>query len=328
MKTLPTSLRIGVVRGGPSLEYDVSLKTGANVLKHLSETHTPIDIFISKDGKWHVNGVEKTPERILKNVDVVFNALHGAYGEDGGVQEVLNHLGVPYTGSGRFESAVAMNKWVTKEMAQEVGIKTPIGMLVRQTDSLSQKAKEIFLAMPHPLIVKPRDSGSSIGLKKVDSYSELLSALEEVLSEHKAAVVEEYIVGKEATCGVIDNFRGKQIYTLPPLEIVPPTGKLFDYDSKYDGSSKEICPGNFTAEEKKTIEKFSALIHKRLGLSHYSRSDFIVSPRRGVYFLEVNTLPGLTSESLLSKSLEAVGVSVKDFLQHTLHMAHKTGAWI
>lgn len=328
MHNLPSSLRIGVLRGGPSKEYDVSLKSGANVLKHLSETHRPVDIFISKDGKWHVNGVEKSPERILKNVDVVFNALHGAYGEDGQVQEVLNHHGVPYTGSGRYESAVAMNKWVTKEIAQEVGIKTPLAMLVRQTDYLSDKAKDIFSSMPHPLIVKPRDGGSSIGLKKVDSYLELLTALEEVLAEHKSAIVEEYIVGKEATCGVLDNFRGKDVYTLPPLEIVPPTGKLFDYDSKYDGSSKEICPGNFTAEEKKTIEKFSALIHKRLGLSHYSRSDFVVSPKRGVYFLEVNTLPGLTSESLLPKSLQAVGVSVKDFLHHTLHLAHKTGVWI
>lgn len=328
MKTLPSSLRIGVLRGGPSIEYDVSLKTGASILKHLSETHAPIDIFISKDGKWHLHGVEKSPERILKNVDVVFNALHGEYGEDGGVQEVLNILGVNYTGSGRYESAVAMNKWVTKEMAQEVGIKTPIGMLVRQTDSLSDKAKEIFASIPHPLIVKPRDGGSSIGIKKVDSYSELLSALEEILSKHKSAIVEEYITGKEATCGVIDNFRGKDIYTLPPLEIVPPTGKLFDYEHKYDGSSKHICPGNFTAEEKKTIEKFSALIHKRLGLSHYSCSDFVVSPKRGVYFLEVNTLPRLTDESPLSKSLHAVGVSIKDFLHHTLHLAHKTGVWI
>lgn len=328
MKTLPTSLRIGVLRGGPSFEYDVSLQTGANVLKHLSETHTPVDIFISKDGKWHVQGVEKAPERILKNVDVVFNALHGAYGEDGQVQEVLSRHGTPHTGSGRYESAVAMNKWVTKEMAQEVGIKTPISMLVRQTDHLSSKAKEIFSSMPHPLIVKPRDGGSCVGVTKVDSYSELLSALEEVLVLHKSAVVEEYIVGKEATCGVIDNFRGKEVYTLPPLEIVPPTGKLFDYGSRHDGSSKEVCPGNFTAEEKKTIEKFSALIHKRLGLSHYSQSDFIVSPKRGVYFLEVNTLPRLTHEAHLPKSLQAVGVSVKDFFHHVLRLAHKTGVWI
>src|SRR3989344_2432232 len=329
MQTLSPSLRIGVLRGGPSPEYDVSLKTGANVLKHLSETHNPIDVFISKDGKWHMNGMERSPERILKNLDVAFNALHGTYGEDGQVQEILNHHGVPYTGSDKYASAIAMNKWITKERALLAGIKTPVSMLVRQTDSLPNKAKEIFNSIPHPLIVKPACGGSSLGLHKVDSFSELLSALENVLSEHGSAVVEEYIVGKEATCGVIDNFRGKKIYPLPPVEIVPPTGKLFDYDSKYNGETKEICPGNFSEKEKREIERVAQLIHDKLDLRHYSRSDFIVSPRRGVYFLEVNTLPGLTEESLLPKSLKAVGVEVKEFLHHLLHMAiHKSGVWI
>lgn len=328
MKTLPTSLRIGVLRGGPSLEYDVSLKSGANVLKNLLETHVPLDIFISKDGKWHVNGLERAPERILKNVDVIFNALHGAFGEDGQVQELLNRHGVAYTGSGRMESALAMNKWLTKELAQEVGIKTPIAMQVKETDALGEKAKEIFSSMPHPLIVKPRNGGSSLGVYKVDSYTELLDALEKVLAEHKSAVVEEFIPGKEASCGVIDNFRGLETYSLPPVEIVPPKGKMFDYESKYNGQSNEICPGNFTAAEKKEIERVSKLIHERLGLRHYSRSDFIVHPKRGVYFLEVNTLPGLTEESLLPKSLKAVGSSIKEFLHHVLHMAHKTGVWV
>src|SRR3989344_4066493 len=329
MPTLSPSLHIGVLRGGPSSEYDVSLKSGANVLRHLSETHRPLDIFISRDGKWHIAGVERSPERILQNVDVVFNALHGAYGEDGGVQEVLGYLGVPYTGSGRYESAIAMNKWMTKERATAAGIKTPIFAIVRETDNLAEKAKEIFSSMPHPLIVKPACGGSSLGLHKVDSFNELLTALESVLSEHGSAIVEEFIAGKEATCGVINNFRGQSIYSLPPIEIVPPPEKLFDYESKYNGQSKEICPGNFSSSEKGEIERLSALVHKTLGLSHYSRSDFIVSPRRGIYFLEVNTLPGLTEHSLLPKSLKAVGVEVKEFLHHIIDLAlHKTGLWI
>ena len=329
MQTLSPSLRIGVLRGGPSSEYDVSLKTGANVLKHLSATHRPIDIFITKDGKWHMNGVERSPERILKNVDVIFNALHGSYGEDGGVQEVLDCLGVPYTGSGKMESAIAMNKWMTKERAILAGIKTPISTLVRQTDSLTDKAKEIFYSIPYPLIVKPASGGSSLGLHKVSTSGELLSALESVLSEHGSALVEEYIKGKEGTCGVIENFRGQKIYSLPPVEIISPAGKMFDYDSKYNGESKEICPGNFSEKEKKEIERVAKLIHDKLGLRHYSRSDFIVSPRRGVYFLETNTLPGLTEESLMPKSLKAVGIEMKEFLGHLLHLAiHRSGVWV
>src|SRR3989338_6794826 len=323
MPTLSPSLHIGVLRGGPSSEYDVSLKSGANVLRHLSETHRPLDIFISRDGKWHIAGVERSPERILQNVDVVFNALHGAYGGDGGVKEVLGYLGVPYTGSGRYESAIAMNKWMTKERATAAGIKTPVFAIVRETDNLAQKAKEIFNSIPHPLIVKPACGGSSLGLYKVSSYSELLSALESVLSEHGSAIVEECIIGKEATCGVINNFRELDVYALPPIEIIPPKGKLFDYDSKYNGESREICPGNFSQLEKKEIERLSALIHQTLGLSHYSRSDFIVSPRRGIYFLEVNTLPRLTPESLLPKSLKAIGSSVQEFLHHVIGLALK-----
>lgn len=329
MNTLSPSLRIGVLRGGPSGEYDVSLKTGANVLKHLSSTHRPIDIFISKKGKWHINGIEKPPEKILRNVDVVFNALHGEYGEDGQVQEVLGHHGTPYTGSDKLASAIAMNKWITKEKAILAGVKTPISMIVRRSDKLSKKAKEIFDSIPHPLIVKPAKGGSSIGLYKVDSYSELLTAIEKVLLENDSAIVEEFIKGKEATCGVIDDFRGQKIYSLPPVEIRPPKGKMFDYDSKYDGQSDEICPGNFTENEKKEIERIAQLIHDKLGLRHYSRSDFIVSPRRGVYFLEVNTLPGLTDESLMPKSLKAVGVEIKEFLHHIIDLAiHKSGIWI
>src|SRR3989344_7465307 len=212
MQTLPRSLKIGVLRGGPSPEYDVSLQTGANVLRQLSETHNPIDIFISKDGKWHIQGIERSPERILKNVDVIFNAMHGEYGEDGQVQAGLDLYAVPYTGSGRYESAIAMNKWLTKEKLKSAGIKTPVSYLVRQTDSISAKAKEIFSSLPHPLIVKPACGGPSVGLQKVDSYSEFLSALESVLSEHGSAIVEEYIVGREVTCGVVDGLRGQETY--------------------------------------------------------------------------------------------------------------------
>lgn len=322
MSSLPASLRVGVVRGGPSPEYDVSLKTGNTVLQHLSETHAPLDIFIDKEGRWHMHGVARSPEKILKNVDVIWNALHGAYGEDGGIQEFLDHHGVPYTGSARLPSALAMNKWMTKERAYSAGIRTPLHVVIRQTDPIREKATEIFYSIPHPLVVKPVTGGSSLGLYMVQNLAELLAAVEAVLSAYDAALVEEYISGKEGTCGVIENFRGQKAYALPPVEIIPPPGKsLFDHYAKYSGESRELCPGNFSSEEKMEIERLAALVHETLGLSHYSRSDFIVSPRRGIYFLEVNTLPGLTDESLLPKSLDAVGVSMKEFIHHILGLA-------
>ncbi|MEI6843062.1 MAG: D-alanine--D-alanine ligase [bacterium] len=322
MTSLPKNLKIGVVRGGPSAEYEVSLKSGANVLKHLSETHRPIDIFISKDGKWHINGLERKPERILKNVDVVYNALHGAYGEDGGIQALLDHHGVPYTGSNKFASALGMNKFLTKERVKEIGVKTPLYTIVRDGEDVYVRAKDIFKNLPHPVVIKPVDSGSSVGVTIAQTPVEVLEGLQKAMSGGHSAIVEEFIAGREATCGVLDNFRGQKTYALPPVEIFPPIeNNFFDYDSKYNGQSREVCPASFRGQDKKEIERISALVHEALGLRHYSRSDFIISPKRGIYFLEVNTLPGLTDECTFPKSLSAVGMSNKDFIHHIISLA-------
>ncbi len=324
MQTLPSNLKIGVIRGGLSNEYDISLLSGAHILEILNETHRPIDIFISQDGLWHINGIEKRPEQILKNVDVAWIALHGHFGEDGKIQEILTHHGVPFNSSEKYSSSIAMNKFLTKEHLSEVGIKTPTYALVRQNDDLKNRAKEIFSSIPCPLIVKPVRGGSSLGIKVVKNYLELYSALYDILSERSDALVEELIPGKEATVGVIDGFRGQDFYALPPVEIRYGGEKnksgtdFFDFESKYSGESEEICPGHFSEKEKREMEEISKIVHRHLGLRHYSRSDFVVSPKRGVYFLEVNTLPGMTKNSLFPLSLKSVGSSVKEFVHHTL----------
>jgi D-alanine-D-alanine ligase len=326
MKTLPSSLRIGVLRGGPSPEYDVSLKSGANVLRQLSNTHTPLDIFVSKDGTWHMHGLARSPDRILKHVDVVYNAMHGAYGEDGTIQQILDSHGVPYTGSDRIASALSMNKWLTKESVKKAGVKTPISILVRGVDEIKEKSQKIFQTFPHPLIVKPVTGGSSLGVYLVQNLLDLRAALETILDSgnYGGAIVEEYIKGREATCGVIESFRNAPIYSLPVVEIIPPAHKTFyDNYSKYSGESREHCPATFNLDQKREIERLAALVHNTLGLSHYSRSDFIISPKRGLYFLEVNSLPDLREESLLAKSLHTVGVNMVDFLHHVIGLAIK-----
>jgi len=312
MINISPTVRIGVLRGGPSHQYNASLKTGANVLRHLSETHRPVDIFISKDEKWHINGIERSPERILKNIDVVFNALHNISGEENNIQTLLDSHGVSHTGSDKVASAMAMNRWITKERARLIGIKTPVSVLVRRSDSLVTKAKEAFDSLPHPLVIKPAHGGSDVAWYKADSFDELLTALENILFFSDSAVVEEYISGKFASCGVTNNFRSKESYAFPPVEFVSP--------------DEARCPGNFTDKEKKEIERVAELIHNKLGLKNYSSSDFVVSPRRGVYLLEVNTIPQLHDKSFLPKSLEAVGVEVKEFIHHLLHLTiFKTG---
>jgi len=319
---MSSKINVGVLRGGPSSEYYVSLNTGASVLKHLPEKYSPRDILISKDGLWHLDGFEKGPERILHGVDVIWNAMHGQYGEDGTVQSYLKNFGVKYTGSEVLPSAMAMNKLFAKDILAKEGIQTPAVVSIRSSDNLEDKLIEVFERIHPPFIVKPLSLGSSIGVSMASDFAKLASFVSALFPLSECVLVEEYISGKEATCGVIDHFRGREIYSLPPVEIRPSEGsEFFDFNAKYSGGSSEICPGNFSGEEKRQIEKTAALAHKLLGLRHYSRSDFIVSPEKGIYFLEVNTLPGLTEESLLPKSLEAIGCSMPDFLDHVLTLA-------
>jgi D-alanine-D-alanine ligase len=319
---MPARIKVAVLRGGPSGEYDVSLKTGATVLKHLPQKYEPYDVWIDKQGHWHRQGIAMKPNHALRSIDVVFNALHGEYGEDGKVQRDLDQLGIPYTGAGSLASAIGMNKILSKEQFKKAGIKTPIYKVLEVTDDLDDKIVELFRTFPHPAVVKPATSGSSLGVSIVHTLAELREGVKNAFQYARKVLIEEYIKGKEATCGVVDNFRGKDIYALIPVEIVPQDKKFFDYEAKYQGKSQEICPPkSFTHDQKRELEELAVKVHQALNLRHYSRTDFIVSPKRGIYVLEVNTLPGLTSESLLPKSLHAVGMKLPDFFDHVLSLA-------
>lgn len=317
-------IRVGILRGGIGHEYEVSLKTGASVLKNLpADKYQPVDLLLTREGIWHVNGLPCSPEKAVRNVDVIFNALHGEFGEDGQVQQILDYLAVPYTGSGTIASALGMNKPRAKDIFKKAGIKVPNGVVLKRGDQTEAEAiaYDAFQRISPPWIVKPAGSGSSVGLYLAQSYPELVQAVESCFNFSDAILVEEYIKGKEATCGVVDGLRGHDYYPLIPIEIVTPNHKkLFDYEAKYTGITSELCPGRFNKEERAEIEHLSTKIHKALGLRHYSRSDFIISPR-GIYALEVNTLPGLTEESLIPKSLKAAGIPYDQFLDHLVTLA-------
>lgn len=311
--------RVGVVRGGPSSEYEVSLKTGGSVLAGLPEHYKGHDILITRDGTWHLGGVPMSPERVASQVDVIFNALHGEYGEDGKLQSLLEHIGVPYTGSNTFASAIGMNKPLAKEVFRRNGIKVPYGLVLKQGE-VADAARFVFEKMSPPWVVKPADRGSSVGLALARNFGELQGALEVAFTVSPNVLVEEYVSGREATCGVVDNFRDHLVYSLPPIEIRKPQNNVWNYQDKYSGETEEICPGNFNDDVKMALGKLAAQAHQALGLRHYSRADFIISPK-GIYLLEVNTLPGMTETSLLPKALQAVGCSYPDFLDHIIKLA-------
>ena len=213
---------VAVLRGGPSSEYEVSLKSGAAVLEHLDrEKYEPRDIFITRKGEWHSHGVPMLPERALRGADVAFNAMHGEFGEDGGVQRLFEVLKIPYTGSRTVASALAFNKQRTRVGVEKLGIKIPRGIVVNYPQSgkegIERVAVEIFRTFPHPAIVKPVSGGSSVGITVVDSFHTLQHGLERAFEIAPKALVEEYIRGKDSTVGVIDNFRGEETYALIPI---------------------------------------------------------------------------------------------------------------
>lgn len=321
MTNLGNNTRVAVLRGGPSEEYEISLETGKGVLSALTDTNfDSLDVVITKNGEWLVHGIERTPKDVLATIDVVFIALHGAYGEDGTVQRLLAQFGVPHTGSKAYPSSVAMNKKLTKEHLKQIGIQMAPHMHVghEMKSNLSRTVHTITTLFGPEYVVKPLCGGSSIGTRMAASPRELFDVLERGLTVHDDFLVEQRIRGREATCGVLENFRNERVYRLPAIEIVPPPQvDYFAAEVKYTGETEEICPGRFDTNTKRKLEELAYKVHEVLGLSQYSRSDFIVTDS-DVYFLEVNTLPGLTSQSLLPKSLEAVGCSYKDFLVHLL----------
>jgi len=317
--------RVAVLRGGPSEEYAISMQTGANVLTALQQAgYATKDIIITKKGEWLECGKSRQPDYALDAVDIAFVALHGTYGEDGQVQKILERKSIPFTGSRSFSSALAFNKALTKQTLRPHGLTMPQHRRITRDElpNLEDITTELIVDLGSDLFVKPVATGSSFGARYIPHADALKSALEELLTQYEQVLVEEYIRGKEATVGILSDFRNQTLYALPVIEIVPPGGSpLFSYEDKYSGRTDEIVPGRFSYHEKSKLSEAAMLVHDVIGCKHYSRSDFIV--RNGeVYFLEINALPGLTNESLYPKAAAAVGLSYNDLIKHLVETAH------
>jgi D-alanine-D-alanine ligase len=257
---------------------------------------------------------------IAHRFDVIFNALHGSYGEDGKVQQILETHGIKFTGSDSLASAVGMNKNLSKNVFKNNGLKTPVGREVPSIEingkvggtgearGVEVVADELFRTFPMPAVVKPMSAGSSVGVSIVRTKAELVPALREAAKHGDSVLIEEYVPGIEATVAVIEGFRGQELYVLPVIEI---------------RNKEEIVPATFSSKIKEELAVFAQKAHRALGLRHYSRSDFIISPRRGIYILEINSLPGLTEQSLVPKALRAVGSDTHELVDHLIGLALK-----
>jgi D-alanine-D-alanine ligase len=317
---------VAVLRGGPSDEHEVSLKSGNNVLNNLSRDRFRVrDIYIDKEGTWHERGLAVTPGSVLPGIDVAVICVHGSYGQDGELQKVLDRFGVPYTGADPFHAFSASHKVLAKERAREAGILTAGYAFVEQGGDAEAVARQAVRNFHQPVVVKPVDGGSSLGVSIVGGYAAIKDAIEKQLAEGaRGVLIEERIKGTEASVAIVEGLRGEELYAFPPVEIIPAEGHgHFSYEAKYSGKSTERCPGRFARATSDQLMQAARAMHRALGQRHYSRSDFIVNDK-GIHFLELNTAAavGMTQESLFPKSLVSVGVTLPDFLTHVVDLAH------
>ena len=249
---------------------------------------------------------------LCSGADAVFLALHGACGEDGRVQAALDLAGIAYTGSGHLGSAVAMDKDMTKRLCVQAGVKTPQWRIVTYR---AEDIPALCEALPLPAVVKPMDSGSSIGVSIAHDRGELRAALRQGLHFGGRVIVEEYIRGREIQVGILEE------RALPSIEIIPKHG-FYDYANKYQpGAAEEVCPAPVPPALEALLEETAQKVHALVGLSVYSRSDFIVDDQGQPWFLEINTLPGMTPTSLLPQEAAAVGIDYEQLCQKIVEIS-------
>jgi len=298
-----SKIRVAVLRGGPSNEYDASLKTGAHVLSLLREmpgVYEPVDIFISKDGEWHLSGLVRESHKALDYTDVVWNALHGSYGADGQVQRLLEELKIPFTGSGAVASALALNNDMARRLYREYSLLTPSSELITKDILSDDLIIDIFRNYLLPVIVKPANAQRSFGPSLAFTFRELKEKISETLQSSPRVLVEEFVKGDEISCAVVENVKGEKIHSLSPI---------IKYKSK------------FKTEENKEVEEVAKRAHAVLGLSHYSNSDFIITPKKNIYILETRSLPLLHRDSLMHYSLGVAGWHPREFVDHVIKLA-------
>jgi D-alanine-D-alanine ligase len=329
-------MRIAVVFGGKSAERDVSIASGAQVFQALRQAgHDVVAVDTAygvlgpteeqsllsarvpsvppdADGLaiMRANAGALTSSPRLANIDVLFLALHGGMGEDGSLQGFLEVLGVPFTGSTHMGSAYAMDKHVAKCLFRAAGIPTPEWLMWPVPPEV------VDGQLGYPVVVKPVKQGSTIGLSVVRESSGLVPAVHEALRFDDAVMVERFVPGRELTVGVLND------RALAVGEIIPRTGEIFDYASKYqEHGAREVFPAQISAELAKTVQELGLRAHRALKMNDYCRADFRLDPAGRVWCLEVNSLPGMTAKSLLPQSAKAVGIGFVELCETICRLA-------
>ena len=288
--------QLAVLKGGPSAERDVSLRSGAAAAEALREAGYDV----------HEVTVDDANFIVPDGTDLAFLALHGTFGEDGQVQEILAARGIPYTGANAVVSRIAFDKEKTKEKLRQHGVPTPEGQLVRRLEEVT---------LPLPVFIKPNAQGSSVGTHPATTSQELASALADALKFDSAVLVERFIKGKELTVGVL----GDDV--LPIVEIHPLDG-FYDYTNKYTkGRTEYFCPARLPEQISSLIQQYALMAHRAIGHPVYSRVDFLLEEDVFPICLEINTIPGMTATSLLPKAAAAVGITFPQLCRRIVELS-------
>lgn len=340
-------MKIVILAGGLSPEREVSLSSGsliANSLMKSGHAVTLVDVYLGlrcpEDGEFRTTGeyrhtiTDVEPDldalrdrsgngdaligpgviELCREADLTFLALHGGMGENGQLQATLDTFGIKYTGSGYVGCLLAMDKCITKELLRHAGLPTPHGVTVSAASA--DAAKTVAEQVGIPCVVKPNGCGSSVGVSIVETEAELSAALAEAAKWEDSVLVEEKIVGREFSVGILD---GK---ALPPIEIIPKAG-FYDYKNKYQsGMTEEICPARLSGEQTSRMQGQAEAVFRILHLTGYSRIDFMLSEKDGVFYcLEANALPGMTPTSLLPQEAAAAGIDYDTLCETIARMA-------
>jgi D-alanine-D-alanine ligase len=344
-------LKVGLIFGGKSDEHEVSLRSAREVWSNLSpEKYEIIPIAITKNGEWlvgdkgarymeinlpkagKVGGVAQNQsdspsssnsglsDLFQEDIDLIFPIGHGAYIEDGRLPGMLDMLGISYLFSGTLASSLAMDKQKTKLVAKNTGLKVAKEVLLQRGKKYD--AAKIIKKIGLPVVVKPVDSGSSVGVTICREEAELENAISKAFQCGSRVMLEQFIKGRELTVAVMGDESPK---ALPVIEIIPKVASFFSYEAKYQaGGSVEICPADIPDEVRKKVQRYAVKIFKALGCSDLSRADFIWNEENDkTYFLEINIIPGMTSTSLAPQAAKAAGLSFPEFLDRLIQFAIK-----
>lgn len=326
--------KIAVIYGSDSSEWEVSCRSGEFTASRIDGSRYDVYEIFARFGKWSVAAYRKKnsmrvvlPENERPQIDKTdFSAVvagekvkfdyayimqHGTPGENGLMQGYLEMLGVPHSGCNAFVAAMTFDKFSCKSYLKDVDfVKCADDLFVRKGESLEGLAEKAVQKLGLPMFVKPTDGGSSFGVTKVKSVEDFDKAVDYAFSEGNMLIAEAAVVGRELTCAVY--FNGTENVALPVIEIIT-ENEFFDYEAKYNGHSREVCPAQIPDALRDEIQETSKKIYAHLGCSGLVRVDYIAS-EEGLYFLEVNTIPGMTAASLVPQMVRAAGLDMTDFL--------------